>query len=236
MGFYRPGLMTEVWIALLLYGSGVIDDLPLLERRGVRRIFGWARVPDPTTFGRWLRVLVQENAALERENATLREPIAELERSAAPDSTTSSKPPASDSPGKKSATPRRTRSPRGPSPRPSGGQPGHKGTTLARTDFRDHVVDHDPSDSSGCSAPLSDADRHGACDLAILRAVIATARKQGWNILDTFANPGPIQRIPKLHLRKDRYRNHTRPPQSLTSERPGQSDLISYVVPRNTGN
>ena len=50
-GFYRPGLMTEVWIALLLYGGGVIDDLPLLERRGVRRIFGWTRVPDPTTFG-----------------------------------------------------------------------------------------------------------------------------------------------------------------------------------------
>ena len=52
-GFYRPGLMTEVWIALLLYGGGVIDDLPLLERRGVRRIFGWTHVPDPTTFGRW---------------------------------------------------------------------------------------------------------------------------------------------------------------------------------------
>ena len=47
--------MTGVWIALLLYGGGVIDDLPLLECRGVRRIFGWTRVPDPTTFGRWLR-------------------------------------------------------------------------------------------------------------------------------------------------------------------------------------
>ena len=54
-GSYRPGLMTEVWIALLLYGGGVMDDLPLLERRGVRRIFGWIRVPGPTTFGRWLR-------------------------------------------------------------------------------------------------------------------------------------------------------------------------------------
>ena len=54
-GFFRPGLMTEVWIALLLYGGRVMDDPPLLERRGVRRIFGWIRVPDPTTFGRWLR-------------------------------------------------------------------------------------------------------------------------------------------------------------------------------------
>ena len=65
-------------------------------------------------------------------------------------------------PGHKGATPRRTRSQRRPSPRPAGGQPGHKGTTLARTDFPDHVVDHDPSACSGCSAPLSDADRHGA--------------------------------------------------------------------------
>ena len=54
-GWLRPGLMVEVWIVLLLYGGGVMDDLPLLDRRGVRRIFGWTRVPDPTTFGRWLR-------------------------------------------------------------------------------------------------------------------------------------------------------------------------------------
>lgn len=54
-GFFRPSLMVEAWVALLLYGGGVMDDLPLLERRGVRRIFGWVRVPDPTTFGRWLR-------------------------------------------------------------------------------------------------------------------------------------------------------------------------------------
>jgi hypothetical protein len=54
-GRFRPSLMIEVWVALLFYGGGVMDDLPLLERRGVRRIFGWVRIPDPTTFGRWLR-------------------------------------------------------------------------------------------------------------------------------------------------------------------------------------
>ena len=85
--------------------------------------------------------LVRENAALERENATLRDRIAELERSAALDSTTSSKPPASDGLRKKSGTQRRTRSQRGKSATPSGGQPGHKGTTLARTESPDHVVD-----------------------------------------------------------------------------------------------
>lgn len=54
-GRYRASLMVEQWVALLFYGGGVMDDLPLLERRGVRRLFGWVRVPDPTTFGRWLR-------------------------------------------------------------------------------------------------------------------------------------------------------------------------------------
>jgi len=47
--------MVEAWVVLMLYGGGVMSDLSLLDRRGVRRIFGWVRVPNPTTFGRWLR-------------------------------------------------------------------------------------------------------------------------------------------------------------------------------------
>jgi len=54
-GEFRPSLMVEVWTVLLFYGGRVLDDLPLLTRRHVRRLFGWTRVPDPTTFGRWLR-------------------------------------------------------------------------------------------------------------------------------------------------------------------------------------
>ena len=54
-GFFRPSLMVEAWVVLLLYGGRVLDDLPLLDRRGIRRLFGWTRLPDPTTFGRWLR-------------------------------------------------------------------------------------------------------------------------------------------------------------------------------------
>ncbi|HEX7117657.1 MAG TPA: transposase [Longimicrobiales bacterium] len=54
-GRYRPSLMVETWIALLLYGGGWMDDLKLFSSRGIRRLFGWTAVPDPTTFGRWLR-------------------------------------------------------------------------------------------------------------------------------------------------------------------------------------
>ncbi len=106
--------------------------------------------------------LVRENDALERENARLRERNAELERRAALDSTTGSRPPASDGLKKRSGTgERRTRSQRRRSGKRSGGRPGHRGTTLERTATPDHVVDHAPSTCAGCGAPLSGADRHG---------------------------------------------------------------------------
>jgi hypothetical protein len=54
-GRYRPSLMVEAWVALMLYGGRGMDDLPRLAKRGVRRLFGWKSVPDPTTYGRWLR-------------------------------------------------------------------------------------------------------------------------------------------------------------------------------------
>ena len=36
----------------------------------------------------------------------------------------------------------------------------------------------------------------GAYNFARMRAVIATARKQGWNVLQTLVHPDPIQLIP----------------------------------------
>jgi hypothetical protein len=54
-GLFRSSLMVEVWVALLLYGGSVLDDLTWFRQRGIARLFGWVRVPDPTTFGRWLR-------------------------------------------------------------------------------------------------------------------------------------------------------------------------------------
>jgi hypothetical protein len=54
-GRFQSTLLVEVWVVLLLYGGGVMDDLKLLNARGIRRLFGWVAIPDPTTFGRWLR-------------------------------------------------------------------------------------------------------------------------------------------------------------------------------------
>ena len=54
-GRYRTSLVIEVWLVLLLYGGSVLEDLDALAARGVRRLFGWRAVPDPTTMGRWLR-------------------------------------------------------------------------------------------------------------------------------------------------------------------------------------
>ena len=54
-GRYRPALHVEQWTSLLMYGGGCMDDLRLLESRGVRGLFGWKRVVDPTSFGRFLR-------------------------------------------------------------------------------------------------------------------------------------------------------------------------------------
>ena len=55
-GFFRPGLVTEIRITLLLCRSGVSDDMPLFRQRGGRRrVFGCVRVPYPVTFGHRLR-------------------------------------------------------------------------------------------------------------------------------------------------------------------------------------
>ena len=40
----------------------------------------------------------------------------------------------------------------------------------------------------------------GAYNFARMRAVIATARKQGWNVLQTLVHPDPMRLIPQLRL------------------------------------
>ena len=101
-----------------------------------------------------------EIAKLGTENTELRQRLEELERRLGLDSSNSSKPPSSDGPSKPPVA-QRTRSLRGRSGKRSGGQPGHRGETLCRTDTPDRIEDHLPASCCGCGAPLAAADRLG---------------------------------------------------------------------------
>ena len=93
-------------------------------------------------------------AALTAENAALKERIAELERRLGLNSSNSGKPPSSDG-LKKPPRLARTKSLRGPSHKPSGGQKGHKGWTLEQVAAPDHTVDHVPPFCAACGAAVT---------------------------------------------------------------------------------
>jgi transposase len=99
--------------------------------------------------------LEAENALLRQQNAALQEQLAAalaelqaLTGRLAKDSHNSSKPPSSD------GLARKTRSLRQRSGRRPGGQPGHRGSTLALVEAPDRVVLHRPAVCVHCQAPL----------------------------------------------------------------------------------
>ena len=114
-------------------------------------------------------------AQLRAENALLRERLEELERRLGLNSGNSSKPPASDGLGKPQAG-KRTRSLRGRSGKQSGGQAGHPGEMLCRTEAPDRIEEHLPLRCAGCSAALAAASAAGeaghATGLRAARAAI----------------------------------------------------------------
>jgi len=107
----------------------------------------------------------------EQQIAVLTARVNALEAHRRKDSHNSSKPPASDGLAKK------TQSLRRPSGRPSGGQPGHPGTTLRFTPCPDAVVVHTPDTCAGCGAalaavPESSQEARQVHDLPPLRLVV----------------------------------------------------------------
>src|SRR5258708_10567685 len=88
-------------------------------------------------------------ASLQRELEALRAENAELRRRLGLDSSTSSKPPASDGLRKKPVSLRE------PSGRPSGGQKGHKGETLRQIAEPDRIVTHEAAACRHCGCRLS---------------------------------------------------------------------------------
>jgi transposase len=105
--------------------------------------------------------------------------VAELEARLNKDSHNSSRPPSSDGLRRGSRPPR---SLRGPSDRPSGGQPGHPGQTLLMVAEPDQRVCHEPAVCAGCGAPLAggpmdlEAERRQVFDLPPVRLEVTEHR------------------------------------------------------------
>src|SRR5271165_4306856 len=100
-----------------------------------------------------MAALQAENALLRAENAALIGRLADLERRLGLNSSNSGKPPSSDGLRK----PPRVSSLREPSGKKSGGQKGHPGATLRRTEAPDATIDHYPETCAACGEALTAA-------------------------------------------------------------------------------
>jgi transposase len=101
-----------------------------------------------------IAALQEQNAALSALVVALQARVAELERQLGLNSANSGKPPSSDGLKKK---PARVSSLRERSGKKTGGQKGHPGKTLSRSETPDATIDHFPSTCSGCGGALTGA-------------------------------------------------------------------------------
>src|SRR3954447_4750432 len=100
-----------------------------------------------------IAALRAEIVQLRAENAALLGRLAELERRLGLNSCNSGKPPSSDGPKK----PPRVSSLGEPTGKKTGGQTGHPGKTLRRTETPDATINHYPAACAACGEPLSEA-------------------------------------------------------------------------------
>ena len=100
-----------------------------------------------------IALLLAQEARHAAEMAAMQARLAELERRLGLNSSNSGKPPSSDGLKK----PVRVSSLRQSSGKKPGGQKGHPGETLCRTETPDVIIDHYPFACAGCGAPLADA-------------------------------------------------------------------------------
>lgn len=119
------------------------------------------------TIARQQTLLDQQQAAITQLTARVKQ----LEDQLATKSHNSSKPPSSDGLGKK------TKSRREPSGKKPGGQPGHRGRTLALVDAPDHTRCHFPAVCPCCGEPLTDVaatdvERRQVFDLPPVKIVV----------------------------------------------------------------
>ena len=118
--------------------------------------------------------LIAPIAAQAAEIAALQARIAELERRLGLDSSNSSKPPSSAGPRK----PARTSSFRQASNKKTGGQKGHTGETLRRTQTPDLVAEHHPPVCSEYGAALTQNMSEGRAARQVRPTKSATARRR----------------------------------------------------------
>lgn len=115
-------------------------------------------LPDDTaSLKALIKALLEKIAQLEAENAELRKRLGL-------DSTNSHKPPSSDGYAKKTTQPGLPKQ----GGRQNGGQPGHQGKTLKRTEHPDHIKVHLPHTCLCCSRPITTDE---ACEIIDSRQV-----------------------------------------------------------------
>jgi len=126
-----------------------------IEREKLRKVLLERTKSDPEGVVDLILSLMDQVKELANQAEELAHRVEKLEDQLKKDSSNSSKPPSSDGPGTK---PKKTRSLRGKTGKKSGGQRGHKGTTLEPRAQPDTIIEHRLKLCPVTGQPLSDAD------------------------------------------------------------------------------